>query len=100
MSGAPWTEHATLVRAALHGTGFTLVAVTYYPALLRLLAPFSLSVSFSRVVLGVHYPSDVIAGAVIVAAILGWLPPCCSECRRLCRLCLTRNLPHRIKKNR
>lgn len=49
----------------LHAVTFTVVALAYYPALVWLLAPFSLLVAASRVVLGLHYPSDVLAGAVI-----------------------------------
>lgn len=49
----------------LHAVAFSLVAVAYYPALAWLLAPFTVLVALSRMVLGLHYPSDVLAGAVI-----------------------------------
>ncbi len=49
----------------LHAVGFTLVALQYYPGLAWLLVPFTLLVAASRVVLGLHYPSDVVAGAAI-----------------------------------
>jgi undecaprenyl-diphosphatase len=52
----------------LHAVSFTVMLAQYYPALLWLVAPFALSVAVSRVVLGLHYPSDVLAGAL-----LGWL---------------------------
>ncbi|MGZ5094478.1 MAG: phosphatase PAP2 family protein [Burkholderiales bacterium] len=55
----------------LHAVAFSLVALTYYPALFWLVLPFTFLVALSRVVLGLHYPSDVIAGAVIGAAVAG-----------------------------
>lgn len=49
----------------LHAVAFTLVACSYYPGLVPVLVPFTLLTAASRVVLGLHYPSDVIAGAAI-----------------------------------
>ena len=49
----------------LHATAFTLVACSYYPNLAWLLVPFTGLVALSRVILGLHYPSDVVAGAAI-----------------------------------
>lgn len=49
----------------LHAVAFSLIAVAYYPALTATLTVFSLLVAASRVVLGLHYPSDVVAGAAI-----------------------------------
>ena len=54
---------------ALHAVAFTLVAAQHYPRLAVLLAPFTLLVAVSRVVLGLHYPSDVLAGALLGALV-------------------------------
>lgn len=49
----------------LHAVAFSIIAIAYYPALAWLLVPFSVLVALSRVVLGLHYPSDVLAGAAL-----------------------------------
>lgn len=53
----------------LHAVSFTVVALAYYPALAWLLIPFAASVAASRVVLGLHYPSDVLAATGIAVAL-------------------------------
>jgi undecaprenyl-diphosphatase len=49
----------------MHAVGFTAVLLAYFPDLGLLITPFVFLVASSRVVLGLHYPSDVIVGAVI-----------------------------------
>ncbi|KHL67479.1 phosphoesterase, partial [Xanthomonas euvesicatoria] len=49
----------------LHAVSFSIVALAYYPWLAPLLVPFSAGVALSRVVLGLHYPSDVLAATLI-----------------------------------
>ncbi len=53
----------------LHATVFSIVAVYYFPVLIWLVLPFSVMVALSRPILGLHYPSDVLAGALIGAAL-------------------------------
>ena len=53
----------------LHAVSFTLVAVAYFPALAWVLVPFAMLVAASRIVLGLHYPSDVLAGALLGAGL-------------------------------
>jgi undecaprenyl-diphosphatase len=49
----------------LHAVSFTTLTMSYFPELGFVLVPFTLLVAASRVVLGLHYPSDVAAGALI-----------------------------------
>lgn len=49
----------------LHATSFSILAIDAFPALDWVCAPFAVLVAISRVVLGLHYPTDVAAGAAI-----------------------------------
>ncbi len=53
----------------LHAVAFTLVALEYWPGLAPLLVTFTLLTAASRVALGLHYPSDVLAGAALGAGL-------------------------------
>jgi undecaprenyl-diphosphatase len=53
----------------LHAVSFTILAVHSFPELAWLLVPFAALIAASRVVLGLHYPSDVAAGALIGTAV-------------------------------
>lgn len=53
----------------LHAVSFTILIVDSFPELSWLCVPFAVLVAMSRVVLGLHYPSDVVAGALIGAAL-------------------------------
>ena len=60
----------------LHAVSFSIVAIAYFPALAPLLFALSALIAASRVVLGLHYPSDVLAAIVIGAGLGGislWL---------------------------
>jgi undecaprenyl-diphosphatase len=53
----------------MHAVAFSIIAVAYFPALFWLVVPFALLVALSRPILGLHYPSDVAAGAALGAVI-------------------------------
>jgi undecaprenyl-diphosphatase len=55
----------------LHAVAFSLIAVFYFPHLALTLVPLSLLIALSRPALGLHYPSDVVAGALLGAGIAG-----------------------------
>lgn len=65
MTGKPLDKFSFPSGHTLHAVVFGLVAINYYPALSFIIMPFVSMVALSRVVLGLHYPSDVIAGALI-----------------------------------
>jgi undecaprenyl-diphosphatase len=75
---APLDEYSFPSGHTLHAVAFTLVALAHYPALAWLLIPFAASVAASRVVLGLHYPSDVLAATAIGSGLAGaslWCVP-------------------------
>lgn len=75
---APLDEFSFPSGHTLHAVAFTLIALAYYPQLAWVLIPFSASVAVSRVVLGLHYPSDVLAATGIGVGLAGvsiWLVP-------------------------
>jgi len=55
----------------LHAVSFSILIIASFPQFVWLCAPFAVLVAVSRVVLGLHYPSDVAAGALIGSA-LAW----------------------------
>lgn len=55
----------------LHAVSFSTVAVHYYPELAWILVPFTVLVAMSRVLLGLHYPSDVLV-ATAIGLVLGF----------------------------
>lgn len=53
----------------MHAVAFSIVVVAYFPELIWLVTPFAVLVALSRPILGLHYPSDVLAGAALGALI-------------------------------
>ena len=75
---APLDEFSFPSGHTLHAVAFTLVALAHYPQLAWLLVPFSATVAASRVALGLHYPSDVLAAIALgtgLASLSLWLVP-------------------------
>ncbi|NOT86630.1 MAG: phosphatase PAP2 family protein [Lysobacter sp.] len=66
---APLDEFSFPSGHTLHAVAFTIVSLSCFPGLAWLLIPFTASVAVSRVVLGLHYPSDVLAATGIGSAL-------------------------------
>jgi undecaprenyl-diphosphatase len=49
----------------LHAVSFTWLMAGYFPEWAPVLAGFAVLIALSRVVLGLHYPTDVAAGALL-----------------------------------
>ena len=65
MGTQPLDQYSFPSGHTLHAFAFSIVAISYYPLLAFILIPFSLLVAASRMILGLHYPSDVLMGAAI-----------------------------------
>lgn len=65
ISVAPLDQYSFPSGHTLHAVSFSVVAGFFYTELLWLLLPFTVLVALSRLVLGLHYPSDVVAGALL-----------------------------------
>ncbi|RYG79401.1 phosphatase PAP2 family protein [bacterium] len=76
-AGAPLDRFSFPSGHTLHAVSFTVIVLAAFPLLAWGVAPLALLIALSRVVLGLHYPSDVLAGALIgygVANAAQWLP--------------------------
>ncbi len=69
---APLDEFSFPSGHTLHAVSFTLVTLAYYPVLAVVLIPLAISIALSRVILGLHYPSDVFA-ATVIGSVLAWV---------------------------
>jgi undecaprenyl-diphosphatase len=65
LHGAPLDRYSFPSGHTLHAVAFTWQAVGHFPQLGWVLVPFATLVAASRVVLGLHYPTDVLVGAAI-----------------------------------
>jgi len=64
---APLDRYSFPSGHTLHAVSFTLLIVAYYPVWAWVLIPFTAMVALSRVILGLHYPTDVLAGGAMGA---------------------------------
>ena len=62
---APLDHYSFPSGHTMHAVGFTIIATYYYPELGWILIPFAVLIALSRIILGLHYPTDVVIGAVI-----------------------------------
>ena len=65
LTGKPLDKFSFPSGHTLHAVVFSTVVLSYFPHLAIVVLPFTIMVGLSRVVLGLHYPSDVIAGALL-----------------------------------
>ena len=62
---APLDRYSFPSGHTLHAISFTLLIASYFPEWTALSAGAAFLIALSRVVLGLHYPTDVAAGAVL-----------------------------------
>ncbi|MEO8275230.1 MAG: phosphatase PAP2 family protein [Thermoanaerobaculia bacterium] len=67
LGAAPLDRYSFPSGHTLHAVAFSIVVLSTCSFLVWLLVPFTLAVATSRVVLGLHYPTDVLAGAAVGA---------------------------------
>jgi undecaprenyl-diphosphatase len=65
LAAAPLDRYSFPSGHTLHAVSFTWQAVSLFPELGWVLVPLATLIAASRVVLGLHYPTDVLAGAGI-----------------------------------
>ena len=67
LAQAPLDRYSFPSGHTLHAVSFTWQACAAFPELTPVLVPLALAIAASRVVLGLHYPTDVLVGALLGA---------------------------------
>ena len=60
---APLDEFSFPSGHTMHAIGFTVIALAWFPQLALILTVFTVLTILSRMILGLHYPTDVLLGA-------------------------------------
>jgi undecaprenyl-diphosphatase len=68
-ASAPLDRYSFPSGHTLHAVSFTIMLVQYVPGWTGALAGLALAIALSRVILGLHYPTDVAAGALLGGAL-------------------------------
>jgi undecaprenyl-diphosphatase len=68
---APLDRYSFPSGHTLHASSLSTMLLMFEPALAIVAIPFAILVAASRVILGLHYPSDVIVGAAIGFSLAG-----------------------------
>jgi undecaprenyl-diphosphatase len=64
-AAAPLDRYSFPSGHTLHAVSFTMLMASHFPEWSGILIAFTVLVALSRVVLGLHYPTDVAAGALL-----------------------------------
>lgn len=65
LASMPLDKYSFPSGHTLHAVNFTIIATYYFPDLAIILLPFTVLTGLARVILGLHYPTDVIIGGFI-----------------------------------
>lgn len=65
LAGVPLDRYSFPSGHTQHAVGFSYTAVSFFPEMILWLYPVAFLVALSRPLLGLHYPSDVLTGAVL-----------------------------------
>ena len=67
LAQAPLDRYSFPSGHTLHAVSFTWQGCAAFPELMPVLVPLALAIAASRIVLGLHYPTDVLVGAALGA---------------------------------